>query len=226
MERIVETTTHAEQDHGQSVSWPARFARAPFILQAYIVFILAATVLALIAIGLTPLNRVLIPVTGGVGLILCAFTLYPAIATACTKQRKMIFGILPLLALFAIFGVIDLGSHLAAPDNARQGFNNPFLTYSAYRPIFIITLPAAWLLLLVSPGMRRWLISSADDESVPARRQVSIADLLYVTFVVAACLAVSLALVGLVKRRDPWTANPPAAAPTAPATSPQGAPAK
>jgi hypothetical protein len=190
----------------------ARFRSAPIILQAYLVFAIGAVALAMSVFYARPLHAAIIPFTGG-GMMLYAFTLYFAISAILTRQRKAVYAVVILVGLLVVTGVIELTSHLAGSDEVRQGFNNPYLTYSAYRPIVTVTLPTAWLLLLVSPSMRRWIRNPSEENPAPGRRQASVMDLLYAMLVVAVCLATSLTLVRVVELRDPWLVTPPAAAP-------------
>jgi hypothetical protein len=116
-----------------------------------------------------PLNAAIVPYTGWSGLTFYMFTLFFAIAAILTPQRKQIYGVVALLGLAVLFGALDTFRHTWGPEAGTPDFGNPYLTYHPYRPVFTVVLPAAWLLLLSSPSMRKWI------KDVPVRPKTIIA---------------------------------------------------
>ena len=140
-------------------SW-FRFTQAPLILRAYVVFALVASGLSLSGFYAPPLNAAIVPYTGWSSLGLYAFTLFFAIAAILTPQRKQVYAVAALLGLFVLLGAFDTFRYTLGPAAGRPDSGNPYLTYHPYRPIFTIVLPAFWLLLLISPIMRKWIKNS------------------------------------------------------------------
>jgi len=88
------------------------------------------------------------------------FTLYFAISAILTPQRKLVYAVALLLGLAVLFGAFDTFRHTLRPEAGTPDHGNPYLTYHPYRPVFTIVLPASWLLLLISPVMRKWIKTS------------------------------------------------------------------
>jgi hypothetical protein len=177
-----------------ATSWWTRCRRAPLVLQAYLVFTIAYALLSIAAAFVRPLGNVITPFTGWTGGINYLFTLYFAAATAGTSQRKLVYIVIGFLGFFALGGVFELAGHVVAPDPVRMKPGNSALYFHELRPVVTIVLPLAWIMLLLSPGMRKWIKAPPDDES--RRRQFSIADLLYLTLAVCLALGASSALYG------------------------------
>jgi hypothetical protein len=181
---------------------------APFVLQAYLVFVLVYATLSMAASLVRPLGEVLIPYTGWRGGIDYLFTLYFAGATAATAQRKLIYIVILLLGFFALGGVLEFNGHVVSPDPARMKPGNPALFFHELRPAVTIVLPLAWLCLLLSPSMRKW-VKAAPGEDDRQGRQFSVADLLYLMLVVCVALAAGLALAGQMRKaRESVTSVP------------------
>ena len=50
--------------------------------------------------------------------------------------------------LFVVCGALDLGLGCYIMMSEGSGFNNPYLTYSPFRPIFTMCVPALWWYVL------------------------------------------------------------------------------
>jgi hypothetical protein len=129
-------------------------------LRAYVVFVLVVFALSSSMFYAPSLDAAIVPYTGWLGLYVYTFTLFFAIAAILTPQRKTIYAVVAFLGLFMLFGALDTYQNTLGPDAGREDFGNPYLIYQTYRPVFTIGLPAFWLLLLVSPTMRKWINNS------------------------------------------------------------------
>ena len=152
-----------------------RFTQAPLALRSYIVFALVASTLQLsgvfglvastlhlsgVAAPWRTLDAAITPYTGWSGLGYYMFTLFFAISAIHTPPRKQVYGVVALLGLAVLFGALDTFRHTLGPEAGRPDFGNPYLIYHPYRPIITILLPASWLLLLITPSMRKWIKNS------------------------------------------------------------------
>ena len=142
-----------------------RFNQAPRILRAYVVFLLV-TVALFLGEFYPPISAAIIPYTGWSGLTFYHFTLYFALASILAPPRKLIYGVAPMLGLAVLFGAFDTYQHTWGTEAGSPDFDNPYLTYHPCRPIFTIALPAFWQLLLMSPAMRKWVVSCQDTTGI------------------------------------------------------------
>ena len=188
------------------INWWARFTSTPPVLQAYIVFAVCYSAFSEIAM-FSPLAKWVVPLTSWHGGFLYLGGIYFAVAAATrNNRRKSIYGIQLLLALWTVFGCLEITRHVMWPKVSRWG-GNPYLSFHDFRPMFTIVLPAAWALLFFSPGMRKW-ISTPALQNTEARWQFSLADLLFVLFVVCVALALALALATLMHQTAERFARP------------------
>lgn len=209
------TTESTETTAALGTNWWVRLTRAPVILQAYIVFTLCAVSFSMIASFVPPLGRVVVPYTGWTGGINYGFTIFFAVSAALVPQRRMIYAVIALLGLFALFGCLEMIGHLVWLGPASQNFENPYLIYHDLRPTFVIVLPTIWIALLLSPSMRKWIRGGGKQDGYPLF-QFSLADLLYLMLIVCVALASSLTFAGLMHRTSERLA---------PVASPSGVPA-
>ena len=135
----------------------SRLIRAPLFLRAYIAFALTASVLSFSGWFAPHLNAAIIPYTGWSALSFYMFTLFFAISAVLTPQRNQVYAVVALLGLAVTFSAFDTFLHTLGSLTGRPDSGNPYLTYSPWRPVFTMLLPATWLLLLVSPVMRQWI---------------------------------------------------------------------
>jgi hypothetical protein len=126
-------------------------------------------------------------------------------------RRKCIYGIQSGLALFTVFGCLEVTRHIMWPKAVRWD-GNPYLSIHDFRPIFAIVLPAAWALSFFSPAMRKW-ISTPALQNADARWQFSLADLLFVLLVLCIALASALALATLMHQTAERFVHPAAMLP-------------
>jgi hypothetical protein len=195
MPQATNLTSEAIEPAGFAPGWRERFKHAPLVLQAYIVFVIAAIAFSFAALFVRPLGNAVLPIIGGTGGVNLGFTLYFAIVAAL-GQGRMVLAVVALLALFALFGGWETVRHLAAPTATAVYSANSALRYHDLRPAFTVVLPVCWILLLLSPAMWRWM---RRDQRVRAY-QFSLSDLLYLMLVVCLGLAASLALASLMHR--------------------------
>ena len=133
-----------------------RFTQAPLLLRGYVVFALVASTLSFSVFFAPPLSAAIVPYTGWSGLTFYMFTLFFGISAILTPQRKQIYGVVALLGLAVLFGALDAFRHTLGPEAGTPDFGNLYLIYHPYRPVITILLPASWLLLLITPSMRKW----------------------------------------------------------------------
>jgi hypothetical protein len=128
----------------------AGFSQAPIVLQAYIIFALVASALA-VAVGFSPrISAAVLRYTGWPGLSVYLFTIYFAMTALLGRRRQKLFSIVLLLGMAMVFGFLDNSRPIGGPGA-------PPVAASPFRPLFTITLPAIWILILWrTPGMRRW----------------------------------------------------------------------
>ena len=130
-----------------------RFKGAPRILRAYVIFALLASLLAVTPLWSRSLNEAIVPYAGWSGFAIYMFTLFFAITASLSPQRKSVNAVVSLLLLGVVLGIVDTVRHYWGPSN---DFGNPYLAYHMYRPVVTIILPAVWIVLLMSPLMRKW----------------------------------------------------------------------
>ena len=135
-----------------------RFTRAPLILQAYVAFALVASAV-FFSTFFPAVSAAVIPYMGWSGLSFYLFTLYFALAAILTPQRKAVYGVVAILSVAVLFGAFETFQHIWGAGAGRPDFGNPYLTYHPSRPVFTIVFPVAWLSLLISPVMRKWVNS-------------------------------------------------------------------
>jgi hypothetical protein len=184
-----------------------RFNRAPLILRAFLIVSVVETFFSLIAIFVRPVTQVVMPLLGGLSVYF--FTIQFAVMAIFGQQRKIVYGIPFVLAVQLAFQATQLIAHVANPQTVRLDPSNPYLYYHPYRPLFTFVFPLAWCLLLVSPMMRRWIHESPGPND--QRRQFSTSDLLYLMFVVALCMGMSLPMVGWMREAAARASQMPAA---------------
>ncbi len=186
----------------------SRFRRVPVILQAYAVFAVVMTLVNFSVIFAPQFYRSISPYLGGLGMIYM-FTFFFVFAAIATPQHKLLYAVVMLVGLGVLFGVVDLGRHLAMSAETLIAIKgNPYLAYAPLRPVVTIVVPLAWALLLVSPVMRKWINKASAEDCVKDQFQFSLADLLYVMMVVGMSTAVSVALVGAVSRKQSSLTTP------------------
>jgi len=137
-----------------------RATAAPLILWGYLVFSLLASATAVGVLISPSLSNTLLPYTGFSGLAIYPFTVYFALTAIRTPRRRQVYKIAVLLALGMLFGFLDVYRQSAVPGGAPATGPSGAIaiaTPNSLRPVMTITLPALWLFLLISPGMKRWI---------------------------------------------------------------------
>jgi hypothetical protein len=134
-----------------------QFRQCHWILRAYVVFALLASVLFLSGFFARELQETIVPFTGWVGLSYYMYTLYFAKVAMFTPNRKPVYGVALLLGFAIVFGGLEAYQHLWGSKAGRIDNGNPYLIYHPARPAITVALPAFWLALLISPSMKRWI---------------------------------------------------------------------
>jgi hypothetical protein len=138
-----------------------RFTQAPLILRAYVLFLLVDAAL-FFSEFYPPVSAATVRYHGPWSSpSLYLFTLFFALGAILTPQRKLIYAVAALLGLIVLLGTFDTIQHIWGTEAERPDFGNPYLFYHPYRPIFTVALPASWLLLFMSPIMRKWIKNSS-----------------------------------------------------------------
>jgi hypothetical protein len=115
------------------------------------------------------------------------------------RWRKLILGSLcGLLVGALLIGISDMRDALSSDARVTLAAQtaDPALQYPPLRPVLYVVVPAFWILMLLSPQIWRWQSAKVDGK-VP----FALVDLFYWLFVVAACTALSIALVGHARHR-------------------------
>ena len=134
-----------------------QFRQCHWILRAYVVFVLLASVLSLSGFFARELHEIIVPFTGWSGLSYYMYTLYFAVVAMFTPRRKLIYAVAALLGLAIAFGGLDAYQHLWGSKAGRIDSGNPYLIYHPARPAITVALPTFLLALLISPSMKRWI---------------------------------------------------------------------
>lgn len=137
-----------------------QFRQCHWILRAYVVFVLLASVLSLSGFFARELHEIIVPFTGWSGLSYYMYTLYFAIVAMLTPSRKPVYLVAALLSLVIVFGGLEAYQHLWGSKAGRIDHGNPYLIYHPARPAITVALPAFWLALLISPSMKKWIKNS------------------------------------------------------------------
>jgi hypothetical protein len=138
--------------HPVTVAAPARFwtqfRQAPWALRYYLVFAIAACLLGFSVFVAPRFHATLVPYTGWSGLTCYLFTVQFAVSAIRSGKRQPVYVIALMLALYVFFGAIEVFRHAAYPPTDNT---NPYLAYHSSRIVFVMALPIAWILLLLSP---------------------------------------------------------------------------
>jgi hypothetical protein len=113
----------------------------------------------LIEIFFKEIGEVIVPITG--------FTLMPYFVTLIitvnqlSRNKKLTNYNIGVLAFYILFNSIQ---SLTIGDDYND-FNNPYLKISPWRPVWTIALPALWILILLSPRIKKYYESLEIDSS-------------------------------------------------------------
>src|SRR5262249_41461272 len=129
-------------------SFWTQFLQAPLALSCYLVFAISACLLGFSVFVAPRFYATLVPYTGWGGLSGYLFTLQFAVSAIRSGKRQPVYAMASLLALFVFFGAIEVFRHAVHP---RPNNTNPYLAYHSSRIVFVMALPIAWILLLLSP---------------------------------------------------------------------------
>jgi len=134
----------------------ASFQAAPIELKIFFLFSVLVSLIDIYLsfIGPRELKESLLPFTGwqiSGGYFLCAIFGFILILGYSTKPSFTRNIILFLLCNSIFWGTISFITSIGA-----DSFNNPYLTVSAWRPIWTIAIPAIWIAILLNPRINRY----------------------------------------------------------------------
>lgn len=152
-----------------------RVGRIPKGMLCYCVFAVAATLFSIAATIYDPLGAATVPYTGWSGGLSYSFTLFFAISACIFLDSRLTSAVISFLKLFVVFGVIDLGWALLDMLTGASDFGNPYLTYSPWRPLFTIGLPATWWFILSPRGSETDEQGQATNETMHPSRGPTVA---------------------------------------------------
>jgi len=144
----------------------ANFTASPIQLQSFFVFCALVTVLGyLIQPFLSDnINGIIIPITGWNMAIPYSFNLIVMgsffINPKSTNRKLNIqYSNILMLAIPIVFGLFDLLTW-------RGGYEgNPYLFRSPWRPVWTIAIPIVWIVVMLSPRIKKYLIPVQSSES-------------------------------------------------------------
>ena len=140
-----------DSPHADLRKWP-QWQNPPWILSAYLVFAVLATVLQCSTFYAPKFSEKIVPIVGWGFLGHYSWTLFFVIMAMIFPKLGTV-SVESFLFIGAAFGVVDLCLHLSM----RENFGNPYLTYSPWRPLITIALPLFWgCMLRWFPSMTRW----------------------------------------------------------------------
>lgn len=134
----------------------------PVFLTAYAVFAIATTLFSFATLINEQLRSITVPYTGWIGLFPYSFTLFFAMFgiyyTFLPAVNATLSGVKGVVAA----GILDSLLHVFFYMKGTGNFDNPYLTFSPWRPFITILLPLIWWLLLKTEASR----TRDDDSSV------------------------------------------------------------
>jgi len=140
-------------------SFSARFTSAPFQLQIFFVFCVFVTVFGYLIQPFLPdgIKESIIPITGWNmavpysfnSIVIGSFLLNPK---TINRKLNIQFGNILMLAIPIIFGLFDLVTW----SGGYEG--NPYLFRSPWRPVWTLAIPIIWIVVLLSPGIKKYLL--------------------------------------------------------------------
>ncbi len=137
----------------------ANWKDIPFELVAYLVFVIVVTIADFITTFLGPqkIREILVPITGW-NMSTCYmysifFVIYLCIQPNITTRNTL----LHFLSLQIVLGLVDL----FMPHG--DGFGNPYLMVSPWRPIWTILIPVIWFIALFSPRIKRFCLKYTES---------------------------------------------------------------
>ncbi len=135
-------------------SFITNFSVAPVELKAFIYFCFIVSV-SVIGIRVSAIAETLIPITGWNMGFVCIFNMILTIGPMRNPHGKMgilttQYGNILILTISTLFGLIDLLTY-------NGGYNsNPYLSHSPWRPIWTIAIPIVWIIVLLSPRIKKY----------------------------------------------------------------------
>ena len=142
----------------------APLAAAPPQLLAYTIFAVAVTFIDHSIIYFAPgsVRAWLIPYTGWVPSVFYSFSIFFAFMLIYQHQKRNLVRLVISLQLLhaitvGIFAAFRVGS---------QSFGNPYLTISAWRPVWTVLIPIIWIAVLHSPRMNQFCSRKSKEQYV------------------------------------------------------------
>jgi len=90
-----------------------------------------------------------VPHIGWIGHFLYVYVLLMSLILAVKPAEKLRVGLISFFALIFIYGLYSL----ATADNS-QNYDNPYLTYGTFRPIWELGLPLFWAAILSTKSVK------------------------------------------------------------------------
>ena len=148
-------------------SFSKKYSLAPLELKFFIVFCVCVTVLSLTIQLLMPnsIEESIIPITGwnmGMAYGFCLIVTLGSMVSRRGIYRKLTaqYGNILLLAVFVVFHLIDLLTWTGGYED------NPYLFRSPWRPVWTIVVPVLWIILLLSPRIKKYYRSLMLENAV------------------------------------------------------------
>lgn len=128
--------------------------RLPFPLVAYLAFVIVVTIVDLVTTfsGPKSIKYALVPITGWNMSTVYMFSI-PFAASLCIQPSiKMRNALLWFLSLQIVFGLTDF----FIPHD--DGFGNPYLMVSPWRPVWTVLIPIIWFMILLSRRLKQFCL--------------------------------------------------------------------
>ena len=127
---------------------------APWMLRAYVFFAVTVTIAdyALLPFAPASFRAWLVPYTGWVACMFYSYTIFFALMLVYQPRgrRAMRSAVTLMLLLQIVCGVCEYSLR------SMETFGNPYLTISAWRPVWTIIIPGLWIAALYLPRMNRF----------------------------------------------------------------------
>lgn len=147
-------------------SFSSNFANAPFEIKIFLVFCILVTVFGYFIRHLVPVTLIenIIPITGGGITVPYSFNFiilgsFLANPRKASERMNIQFWSIIMLASAIVFGLIDLVTYEGGYED------NPYLYQSPWRPLWTIVVPILWILVWLSPRIKKYLLQFHRSEA-------------------------------------------------------------
>lgn len=133
-------------------SFRSALVEGPLALRAFCVFSLAVVLAEVGLLFADELRTAVIPHTGWVPSMAYAFGFFMALMlVAAERSRRQLFWLSAALVIYMVFQ----GSTMIGRIGVEE--SNPYLRVSWWRPIWVLVIPAFWIVVLWSRSVRDYL---------------------------------------------------------------------